>query len=409
MQLLPAHGSPRPFRAATRAFPRRLRALRAAALVLCLATPSLARPTPGATTPAAATGSVLGAAASLQGRPKARPAAPTLALFAGNMKAARERARERNVPIVAIALLDEEQDNVDARTELLASAELAALSRRSILFFSNHGAHKTKEVAETVDGKTVTRTVCADFGTATCKEHQQHWDDIYNEYNEDGVLRCPQVLVIAPDGKLEERVAPSMKPPVASIVEAVDKAQAKLGRGLTEEELATVKDALVRATRAEQDGRAGGAWRAFGEVLAISPDGARGETARAGRKRCEEWYAKRRDEAAAKLGEGDGLAGYLALEELAKDWTGTPQAEELTRLMKKAEKEPALRDALAKKRREDEATALWTEAEALIAAKQPKEAEKKIRVLLKKFAGTAAYEKAAKAYPQLVPEKPAGQ
>jgi hypothetical protein len=349
-----------------------------------------------------------GPAAAAQARPKAKPSAPVLQLFAGNLKAARARAAERNVPIVAVALLDEESDNVDARKELLVAPEIAVLSGRCILFFSNLGTHPQKEIVETVDGKQRTRSVCTDFGTANCKEHQQHWDDIYKEYNEEGELRCPQVLVLAPDGKLLERITPGLKPPIPTIVEAADRAQAKLGRGLDEAALALAKDAAARAVRGEQEGKCGAAWRAHAEVLAITPDGARAENARAGQQRCLEWFAKSRDAALAKLAVGNGLEGYLALEELARDWAGTAQAEELSRTLKKAEKEPALREALAKQRRENEAQALWKEAEAAQAAKQPKEAEKKVRLLLRKYAGTAAAERAAKAHPEWVPEKTGG-
>ncbi|MBK8180637.1 MAG: hypothetical protein IPK67_17435 [Planctomycetes bacterium] len=383
---------------------RRTKFLGLGLVFLCAA----AHPT-GAPLPAPGPVGAASPSAAAQGRPKAKVAAPTLQLFAGNLKAARARAEERNVPILAIAVLDEESDNVAARTELIASPEIAALSGRCILFFSNHGTHQQREIRETdASGAVKTRSVCADFGTANCKEHQQHWDDIYNEYNEEGVLRCPQVLVLAPDGKLEERLSPGLKPEVASLVEAAAKLQAKLGRGLDEAALAAVKDAAVRASRAEQDGQCGAAWRAFAEVLAITPDGARAEAAKAGQARCAEWLDKRRAEAVAQLAVGDGLAGYLALEELARDWTGTAQAVELTRLMKQAEKEPRVRDAVAKKRREDEAQALWLEAQSLGAAKQPKEAEKKLRILLRKFEGTAAWERAAKARPDLVPQKTGG-
>jgi hypothetical protein len=334
-------------------------------------------------------------------RPKEKPP-PALIPFAGTLKQACARAVERNVPIVAIALLDEESDNVAARTELLASAEIATLSVHSVLFFSNVGAHKPREVVETVDGVKRTRTVCSVFATATCKEHQQHWDDIYNQFNENGELRCPQVLVLKPDGTLAGRVSPGLRPEVSAIVALEQETQAKLGRGLDDSALATVKDALARAARAELAGKYGSMWRAFGEVLAVAPDGPRAQGAKDGQKRALEGFAKQRDAAAAKLAQDNGLEGYLALEELARDWSGTDQAAELTRTMKRAEKEPALRDALAKKKREEEAQALWNEAEAANAAKHPEEAERKLRLLLKKYPGTPAYQRAAKAHPDWV-------
>ncbi len=339
-------------------------------------------------------------------RPQDKAGALTLQLFAGNLKDARARAAERNVPIVAIALLEDEADNVSARDELLASEELAALSVQCVLFFSNNGQHKPREIVEVVEQKKRTRSVCSAFGTANCREHQQHWDEIYNKFNQDGELRCPQVLVLTPEAKLEDRVSPGMKPAVSAIAELVLRTQAKLGRGLDEAALASIKEANGRAARAESAGKWGSAWRAFAEVLAIAPDGSRAVAAKLGQARAEAAFAKQRDEASAKLGLGNGLDGYLALEELARDWNGTEQAALLSRILKRAEKEPALKEALAKKRREDEAQALWNEAEQATIAKQPKEAERKLRMLLRKYADTAAYARAAKAHPEWVPKKP---
>lgn len=345
------------------------------------------------------------ATAQVPVRGKEKPAPVALSLFAGDFKQACARATERNVPVVAIAVLDDEPQNVETRTELLASQELARLSIHCVLFFSNNGQHPPREIVETVDGKQQKRSVCSAFGTPSCKEHRQHWDQLYNRFNVDGQMRCPQVFVVAPDGKLEERVSPGDKPAVSAIVDAAGKAQAKLGRGLTDAELAQVKEATARGELAEKSGKHGTAWRAYAEVLALAPDGPRGEVARAGQARALEAFQKQREDAQAKLAVGNGLDGWLALEALARDWQGTPQADELSKAMKLAEKEPALRDALAQKRREDEAQGLWNDAEAATAAKQPKEAEKKLRLLLRKYAGTAAWERAAKAHPEWLPEK----
>ena len=335
-------------------------------------------------------------------RPKEKDkAAPTLQMFAGGLKQACARAKERNVPIVAIMLLEDEPDNQTARADLLASADLAALSQHCLLFFSNTAVHKLREVTETVDGEKRTRMVCSAYGTANCKEHQQHWDDLYNEFNQDGEMRCPQVLVLTPDGKLADRVSPGHNPKVAAIVDLVKVTQGKLGRGLDDAELALVKDAMARAARAELAGKSGTCWRCFGEVLGVAPDGPRAQAAIDGQKRAVETLTRQREAAVAQLSQGSGLEGYLALEELARDWQGSDQAIELAKIMKAAEKEPVLRDALAKKRREDAAQALWNEAAALQAS-NPKEAERKLRLLLKKYAGTEAYERAAKAHPDWV-------
>ena len=340
-------------------------------------------------------------------RTKDRPSAPTLAVFKDSLKQARAHALERNVPIVAVALIDKESDNVAARDELLASAEFAALSQHCVFFFSNPAQHTLAEVVETVDGTKRTVSVCSAFKTPSCKQHQQHWDELYNSFNEEGELRCPQVLVLSPDGKLADRLSPGHKPEVGAVIGAVAKLQAQLGRGLDEAELARLKDATLRASKAEIAGKTGSSWRAFAEVLSVSPDGARALAARQGQQRAVLALGVQRTAAEAKLTSDARLAGYLELEALAADWIGTEQGLELTRLLRKLEKEPLLRDALAKKKFADEAQALWDEAEVQTRAGQPKEAERKLRLLLRKYPGTPAFERAAKAYPDWLPQKPA--
>lgn len=338
-------------------------------------------------------------------RPKAPAAAPALVLFPGTLKQARGLGAERNVPIVAIPLLDEEAENVAARKELLASPEIAALSQRCVLFFSNHVQHPLKQLVETVDGATRTRSVCSAFLTESCKEHQQHWDEIYKEYNEEGELRCPQVLILQPDGQIAQRLAPGHKPEASAIVGAVAEVQAKMGRGLSATELLQLKEALAGAARAETAAQSGSAWRAFARVLELSPDGARAVAAKEGQQRALALLARARAASEAKLAGEQRLAGYLELEALAADWNGTDPGADLTRLLRRAEKEPQLREALAKKKREDEAQALWNEAEVHTKAGQSKDAERKLRLLLRKYPGTQAYERAAKQHPDWVPGK----
>jgi hypothetical protein len=141
--------------------------------------------------------------------------------------------------------------------------------------------------------------------------------------------------------------------------------------------------------------------------LEISPDGARAQSAKAGQLQALEQLAAKRAASEQKLAGDQRLAGYLELEMLTEDWKGHDQGGELTRLLRRAEKDPLLREELAKKKLEDDAQALWDEAQALFAAKQPKDAERKVRLLLRKFEGTRAFGLAAKAHPEWLPEPPA--
>jgi hypothetical protein len=340
-------------------------------------------------------------------RPKGKSAPITLSVFAGDLRQARSLAKERNVPIVAVPLLDGEDDNTATRDLLLTSAEFAALSHSCVFFFSNHTQHPLKELVETVDGVERKRSVCSAFLTPTCKQHQQHWDEIYNNYNDEGDLRCPQVLLLEPDGKLAQRITPGHKPEVSVVVSEVADLQKRLGRGLNDAQLAQLKDAIARAARARTEQLSGSEWRAWQEVLEISPDGARAQSAKAGQLQALEQLAAKRAASEQKLAGDQRLAGYLELEMLTEDWKGHDQGGELTRLLRRAEKDPLLREELAKKKLEDDAQALWDEAQALFAAKQPKDAERKVRLLLRKFEGTRAFGLAAKAHPEWLPEPPA--
>lgn len=333
-------------------------------------------------------------------RGKQREGPPTLACFAGDLAAAQARAKLRNVPIVAIAILDGEPDNDKARADLLKSEALAAMSQGCVLFFSNHGQHAQVEITEPAPdgGEPRKRKVCSQYRTANCAEHQQHWDEIYNGYNVDGELNCPQALILMPDGALLHRTTPGIVPTEADIETALNLARAELGRGMDDAAMERASAAEKRGRAAEAQGKHGSAWRAFAEVLAESPDGPLAASAKQGQARNVAALDAARTSATAKLAEGDGLAGYLELEALAADWRGAPQVTDVERVMRQALKQPALKESLARKRREDEAQALWIEAEALKAAK-PKEHERKVRTLLRKYAGTAAHAAAAKAYP----------
>lgn len=336
-------------------------------------------------------------------RGKERAGPPKLVCFAGDLAAARERARLRNVPIVAIAILDDEPDNEKTREDLLKSEALAVLSQNCVLFFSNHGQHPQVEITEPAPdgGEPRKRKVCRRYLTANCAEHQQHWDEIYNGYNIEGELKCPQALILMPDGALLHRTQPGFVATAADIESAVNLASAELGRGMDDAAMERAIGAEKRGRAAEAQGKHGSAWRAFAEVLAESPDGPLATSAKQGQARGLAALTTARAAATAKLAEGDGLAGYLELEALAADWRGSPHSAEIERVMRQAEKQPALKEALARKRREDEAQALWTEAEALKATK-PKEHERKVRTLLRKYPGTSAHAVAAKAYPDWV-------
>jgi hypothetical protein len=349
------------------------------------------------------------------GPPRARaPAAQAskaparLEPFSGRLEPALALAKERNVPVLIIAILEGEAQNDETRTKVLVDPALVAASPWTVTLVSNNGTHPQKSVEVLVNGKTEKRSVCSAYGTPSCNEHRVHWDEIYNAYNENGELRCPQALVVMPDGKIFQRISPGDVPPVAKVVEAIEAARKSLGPGITDAQLAELKADVERARGLQKVGNHGAAWKAWNASLEILATGGRADEARRELAVCLAALQTARDKALAALQGPKPAEGYAQLVALREACEGIPLALEIARLIKDAESDPRTKGAIATYKREQAAEALWLEAMKLLDDKKEKPAERKVRQLLKKFRDTPAGERAAQRWPDWAREEAAG-
>ncbi|MCC6406645.1 MAG: hypothetical protein IT453_05745 [Planctomycetes bacterium] len=339
--------------------------------------------------------------------PKAqkKAVAARFAPFVGTLEEARKEAAERNVPLVVFAVLVEEEASERFAKTLPADPAVATALDGTVLVIANAGEHPARKLEETVDGKKTSRDVCSVFLTPTCADHQRNWDPVFFAFNEDGALRCPQVMLVAPDGKVSRRLMPGDVPKPSQIASAVAGVREKLGAGLSREELDTVKAAQAAARKAIERDDHPEAWRAWSAVIAVNPATKYAEEARAGAAQALAGIATERD-AALELVKGDQvLVGYAQLVSLAERCKGLPNEKELAKAVAQAESLPTKRDVIAAYKKGLAAEALWKEFEELSAANQKRKAETKLRLLIRKYWDTEAGKRARKAYPEIAADE----
>lgn len=336
---------------------------------------------------------------------KAAPA--RFAPFVGTLEEARAHASERNVPLVVCPVLDGEEASDRFAGAVPSDPAYAAALANAVVLIANAGEHPKKQIEELVDGKKSAREVCSVFLTPSCADHQLNWDPVFFAYNEKGELRCPQMIVVLPDGKVARRLAPGDVPKPGQVSSALAALVEKLGPGLTAEGLATVKAALAAAQAALERGAPADAWRAWAEVLAVTQTSRQAEAARTGQAQALTEIAARRDAALALL-EGERVVdGYEALVALAASCKGLPNEKELAKLVSQAETKPATRDVIAAHKKTLAAEALWKEIGELEAQNQRRKAEAKVRLLIRKYWDTEAGKRARKAYPEIAKDEDA--
>ncbi|MEY2745768.1 MAG: hypothetical protein RL112_810 [Planctomycetota bacterium] len=368
---------------------------------------SLTRTTIAARIAALLAFAALAAPTSAQKKPPVE--APSLAPHVGDLDSARALAKERNAPLLIHMVLDGESDNDAYRDKLLADAELVKLSLQAVVVVANNGTHKKKSIevkSEEKDGKPAKREACESYPMYdSCAKHQRNWNELYGLYKEDsGDLRCPQAILLLPDGKQHERWHDGTVPAADDIRGALAEAIKLAGPGLTLEQLEAVKKlaAEARATESSDDVAT---WRAWSGVLAVSARGKWADEAVAGRDAAFGRIQARTRQLQAQLAPGTVVAASRALRQLAKDLAGTPLEKEILQSLKKAESQKELKDELAKARLEEEADLLLKEAETAADLGDPKKAEKAARKLFaKKYRETGAARVGRERWPDLARE-----
>lgn len=337
--------------------------------------------------------------------------------FNGTLDEAFARASERNVPLVLVAIVESEGGKADEditkfRAQVLTDAKLADVFLLALPIVACNQSHAPIEVEVDEGGRKVKRPVCSLYRTEGCTWHQKQFDALYREYNVEGELKSPSVLVVLPDRTIQARwQTGSADGLVGGIQSAVAAARAKLGEGLTEVQLVEVRELLLRTRKRADAADWGASYVAGSSVLAITQQTKQAEEARAAQKLALTELERQRDEGLEWLKQGRAIDGYKRLLALASACLGTPLEKELPKLLKAAESAKESKDAIAAYKRELEADELWREVEALLAQKHDKKgeldkkAELKIRSLCRKYGDTATGARIRERYPALAADE----
>jgi hypothetical protein len=329
-----------------------------------------------------------------------------LETYAGSLTDAQTSAFDRNVPLIVIAILEDEADDVTAfRENVLSDKTLAKSSKLAVVLLTNNGLHPTTTIRETVDGAEVEREVCAVYKTGSCSAHQKVFDEVYNAFHVDGELILPFVSILTPDRKVHETFADGSAPSLGSVASSYNDARRKAGEGLTIQGLAEVRAHLTRGEQQIASRSWGDAWRTYARVLVVTTKTRYADKARAQQTQALGGLEAVRDGALAKLEAGEVAAGYGELVTVNATAAETPLEEELSKLIKTVERDKRFKDEIAGLKKEYEATALLEEAERLFRASDDKKATAKVRQIFRKYAGTKAATLAAERWPDLVPKK----
>ncbi len=329
----------------------------------------------------------------------------------GNLADARTSAKERNVPILIHIILEGEEQNDEYRDKILPEPELRKRSLNALVIVSNRGQHEKKRIDVVVDGEKLQREVCAVFPMfAACQEHQAAWDEIYLEYREeDGDMKCPQTVVLTPDGKQSGRINTASVPEPGEIGALVVEAIAKAGPGLTEDQLALVKKSLEEGRRAAASQTWTLAWRAWSAVLAITQKSPYADEARGEEPKAVAGLQAELERIGSLLVPGTAAKGYEALMKFRDEATGTPIEKDIAARIKKTESDRVIQPELKAWRLSAEADVLLREATTLFDANDAKKGEKAVRKLLgARFASTGAQDTAKKLWPAIAADVEAG-
>jgi hypothetical protein len=342
-------------------------------------------------------GLLLGAAAALSALPQGkRPAkAPPLTPFEGTYDEARARAVDRNVPLVAISIVEENGKELDDdirefRAALFAKPELAVAGQHAVVLLASNGPHAPATIEFGEGTEKTQRQVCSVYRTASCQVHQKLFDSLYAEHNVEGEFKSPSVIVLGVDRKVAKAWADGHTPAWNDVIAALGAVRKAAGEGLTEEQFVAVQGLLPQAREAQKAGDWGPAHLAWGKVLAITQATKYADEARAGQKKSVEELEKLRVSLRTELDGERALESYKKLLELQRGWAGTSYEKDLARDIAAAEKHKTAKDAIAAYKRELEAEQLWSDALELLGENKTAPAHAKLRTLLRKYAGSPA-------------------
>ena len=341
-----------------------------------------------------------------QPQKKGKARATQLQPFVGELSAAKESGKERNVPILIHLILEGEPENDSYRDTVLPNKDLIAASELAVVLIANNGEHELKTIQEEIEGNVIDRQVCSVYPWfQNCGQHRAPWDSLYIAYHDDaGDLSCPQTILIAPDGKQAWRQNDGHPASTKDVIAELLRAQKAAGPGLSKEELGAIHRHEREARRATDGKLWGAAWREWKSVLSITEVGAYADLARKELEPLEAQMSRETETIAAKLVPGQAAEAYARLSDLLEDWKDTPGEDGVAKVMRNAEKDKAIKDEIRDWKFEQEAAALLEDARACEQAGDDKGLRKALRKLFtKKYAATRAHAAARESYPEHAP------
>lgn len=367
-------------------------------LLLLLLGSSLARPAAGAAERAPRSAAQGGQDEGKKKRGKEEPAFPRPRL--GELAEAKREAYERNVPLIIVAIQEGEEANDRFYEVVYRHPAFVTAAAPVVLVLVNDGAHPTRTIREEgTDGQTLERQVCERFETPSCADHKLNFNRVHQEFNEDGALRTPQMVVLSPKAELRERFVDLHA--VGDLTQAIAKATQAAGPGLSAEQLSAVKQHHGAATKHQEEWSWALAYREWTALLAIAPAGAFAEEAKAGSEKALAALRAAIDEALAKMQGGKVVEGYVALSELGPVVAGTPLEKDHKKALQGAERNKAWREAIEGHKRAVEADGLWKELDLLLAEDEVEKAKRIGERILRRFGDTPAAGRVRKEWPDL--------
>jgi len=320
----------------------------------------------------------------------------------GEIDAVRAEAVERNTVLAVFVLQEGEEANDRFREGVYKHADVVKRCADLVVLLVNDGQHATKTLREKKGKETVERKVCSVYHTPSCDDHRRYFDRIFQDYNEDGVMRTPQLLLVLPNGKIKERIVDQHD--VKQITRAIDRAKAIAGPSLTSEQLADVKSALGIGRTMQRTGKWVEAWRHWTRVLELISAGKFADEAKEGVETCLQGMGDDLKAAGALLEKGKIAAGYARLLELKAAFQGTPLEKEAAKVLRDAEKNKEWKEEIEKYKDEVAAEEIWKKVAAARDEEKQGSAERHAKRILSRYPDTKAAARVRREFPHLVQE-----
>ncbi|MEX1026252.1 MAG: hypothetical protein WD226_14350 [Planctomycetota bacterium] len=322
------------------------------------------------------------------------------AIYPGDFDQARAHAKERNAVIVLGVIQENEVTNDEFKDRVWQHADFQNATADTITLLVNDGKHRSTKITEELpNGETIEREVCSSFHTDSCGVHERLWNLAYQEFNIDGDMRTPQLIVLLPDGKEHGRLIDEQN--LATNLKLIAKAKEAAGPSLSAKALGIVKRESDIAAQHAGAGRHGAAWHAWQRVLAETRAGPFHSVAQAGVEAALAGYRAAVEDAEARLEAGEIVDGWSRLVELGEEWAGSTLEKEHAKRLRQVERDKRYKEVIEAHRRELEAEQLWREIEALINADEESKAERLAAKLVRKYGETKAAERARREFPDL--------